>query len=499
MKRWLIYLLLTFIFFLGFYFRLYGIKDNHSFWADEAYISSVARDLSSGKITIAEAVKLPGANYQPLALLISTFSFKLFGASEFSARLPYVIFGTIGILFAYLLAARLSDKSGGLLAAFLYAFSQLNLANSTQAKPYTAIESLILIILYLLFLVEEKKTKNVYLIHLSVIVTACLSTLFHLLGVLAWIPYIVFLLIKYYSKIPAVLLKPKRYFPFLILIGAALFIIKPLYLIKTLFTLQGGKLLPYNHTTLLRELFWRNYAFIILPSIFGIIASYRKNKNLTLGIIVYTAISIGLWNFRHYSHNIRYLLPVFGIFFVYFGVFWAEVGNGLFQKKSWLACLIVASLVFLGGYKIVRKPNIYYSPNADLYGDVQVADYKSVFSTLEKKFIDLSQIVVFNDLIDAQKWYLEKKVDACFMKGVAKPLPHPAAGGTMIYGTLDQFLREKAKHPRGLLIVEDWESILPEEIKQYAKKNMKLEFRIEGLPQAQGDNWPIEVYSWGME
>ena len=68
----------------------------------------------------------------------------------------------------------------------------------------------------------------------------------------------------------------------------------------------------------------------------------------------------------------------------------------------------------------------------------------------------------------------------------------------MIYGDLNSFLIEKSKHQKGILIVEDWESYLPEDIKQYAKKNMKLEFRVEGLAQAKNDPWPLEVYSWGM-
>jgi len=52
---------------------------------------------------------------------------------------------------------------------------------------------------------------------------------------------------------------------------------------------------------------------------------------------------------------------------------------------------------------------------------------------------------------------------------------------------------------KGLIIVEDWESILPEDIKQYAKKNLKLEYRVENLGVSPTDKWPIEIYSWGFE
>ena len=42
------------------------------------------------------------------------------------------------------------------------------------------------------------------------------------------------------------------------------------------------------------------------------------------------------------------------------------------------------------------------------------------------------------------------------------------------------------------------QSKLPDYIKKYAKENMKLEIRVEGLQETKYDQWPIEVYSWGM-
>jgi hypothetical protein len=229
----------------------------------------------------------------------------------------------------------------------------------------------------------------------------------------------------------------------------------------------------------------------------GIFTVFKKNKSIFIGVAIYILSLLMLWDFKQYSHNVRYLVPFFGLLFVFFGVFWAEVGERLFNKKSAWVCLLVAVLLFAGGYKIVRKPALYYSSNADLLGDVQIADYKTAYMRLNEKYPDLKNIAVFNDVIDTEIWYMDKQANAYFMKGVVKPYPNPA-DHTMIYGTLNDFIKQKNKYPKGILIVEDWESFLPEDIKQYAKKNMKLEFRVEGLPQAEGDNWPIEVYSWGL-
>jgi 4-amino-4-deoxy-L-arabinose transferase-like glycosyltransferase len=484
------YTILVVIFiFTGFLFRLKGIQDGHSFWSDEAFVSAIARNINRGGISAIEGIEI--IIYQPLQTIITLVSFIIFGFSEFAARIPAVIFGTIGIIFAYLLGSKLSNKNGGLLSAFLYSFSQLNLANSTQAKPYTAIQTLLVAICYTIILLQERKKKYISL-HIFIILAATASTLFNYIGILTWIPYLIYFGYSYKKR---ALLYLKQ--PHIIFFGGIFFILGVFFLqipkmISTLFDSQ-----TVNNTTYLRELLWRNYAFITLPAIIGIVTMFKKNKPVFIGVSLYILSLLMLWNFKQYSHNVRYLVPLFGLLFVLFGVFWAEVGERLFNKKSAWVCLLVAVLLFAGGYKIVRKPAVYYSPNADLLGDVQIADYKTAYMRLNEKYPDLKNIAVFNDVIDTEIWYMDKQANAYFMKGVVKPYPNPA-DHTMIYGTLNDFIKQKNKYPKGILIVEDWESFLPEDIKQYAKKNMKLEFRVEGLPQAEGDNWPIEVYSWGL-
>ncbi|HLL60123.1 MAG TPA: glycosyltransferase family 39 protein, partial [Candidatus Nitrosocosmicus sp.] len=475
-------IILLFLVIIGYHFRLKGIQNNHSFWSDEAFVSSISRNILLGKLSIVDGFQI--LSYQFLQVLITSTSFIFFGFTEFAARLPSILFGTIGIVFAYLLGTKLSNINGGLLSAFLFAFSQLNLANSTQAKPYTAIQTLLLVVLYLIFLLKENK-KNHLLLHILIIISATASTLFNYIGILTWIPYIVYIFFLYRKNIITNIYKPY------ILIAAILIILGGIFLLqipKMIIALFNNPI--YNHTTYLRELLWRNYAFITLPAFIGLFTIFKKYRIMFIGISLYIFSLLFLWNFRGYSHNVRYLVPLFGLLFVLFGIFWGEIGDKVFNKKSGFICLIVAILIFMGGYKIVRKPASYYTPNADLYGDVQIADYKNTYEKIEKEFPDLNNIAVFNDVIDSQIWYMNKQSNAYFMKGVIKPTRHPV-DNTIIYGSLKEFLNEKNKYPKGILIVEDWESFLPEDIKQYAKKNMKREFRIEGLPQAQGDNWPI--------
>lgn len=498
-KSLLTYFILFLIVAAGFWFRFIGIKDNHSFWSDEAYISSVARDIVTNKKTITESLKTSGATYQPLNVLITAFSFKIFGVSEFYARLPYVIFGTLAIIFAFLLAKKISDSSGGLLAAFIMAFSQLQLANSTQAKPFIIIEVCLLAVLYLILLMETVKTKKNHCWHFLIIIVSILATLVNYFGIFVFVPYFIYLLVKNKNRFWDYLEYPK----IILSLTVFLLFIFTFYRINQTIGLFGQftglkeTFFTFNNITYFRELFWKNYGLFCLSAFFGVIFFFQRKKNLIYGLIAYIFIIFYLWNFKNYSHNIRYLIPFFGIIFIFFGVFWANIGDKLFHKKSWSICFLVAIIFYLGGDKIVRKPLGYYTPNNDLYGDVAMADYKTAYKKIEEKFADLSQIAVFNDLIDSQRYYLNKQADAYFTKEIRTPKIHPVDKKS-VYFTLNEFLKEKGKYEKGILIVEDWESFLPEDIKQHAKKNMKLELRVEGLPQAGDDKWPIEVYSWGI-
>lgn len=499
-KRFIPYILLALITVGGLFFRLKGISTNHSFWSDEAYVAAVARNFIISKISLMNALRLPGIQYQPLHFLIISLSLKLFGISEFSARLPTVIFSTVSIIIAFLLASRLSDEWGGVLAAFMMSCSQLILANATQAKPYIGLQCILLLVTYLILLLSKKTyDKSYYLIHILIIITLMVGTLLHISGMLIWLIYLSSLLFKNNKALKELFNKPQFIISLLVSILITLAFVSKTYVMANIIHPGNSQFIIGNNTTYLRELLWRNYAFITLPALFGMAVAYRKYKNIVCTVL-YLSIILLLWNFRLHTHNIRYLVPLFGLIFVFFGVFWSEVGTQLFNKKSWAVCITVIILIFLGGYKVIRKPSTYYTPNADFFADIQIADYKTAFSDLKKKYPDLKEVAIFNDWHEAQLWYLpDKPVTAYFMKGnfSKKPEPH-IYDHTMIYGSLNQFLKEKNKYRKGLLIVEDWESIMPEEIKQYAKKNMKREIRVEGLPQAAGDNWPIEIYSWGL-
>lgn len=474
----------------GVVLRFSGIRDNHSFWSDEAYVAGIARDILQHRISPIAGLTLPGASYQPLHIVSILISFSMFGFNEFAARLPSVLFSSVGIVIAFLLGRKLSNTAGGIIACFLWSFAQINLAMATQAKPYSYIQTAFIAVIYLLTQINDSRRERK--IHLAITLIASSATLMHLIGITVFIPYLFYLVQKYipFAK------ENKRRLLYLvpILIVSCIVFLEIARIIALRLTLQEA-LAHFNNFTYFRELLWRNYAFIVLPATFGLLAGFRKYPVVTSSLTLWIAVLCYFWIFRGYSHNVRYLIPLFGLLFIYFGVFWGIVAEKVLHQKYLVTVVIITGMLYVGGYKVIRKPASYYSPNADLLGDVQIADYKNLYTQVRQRIPGLSRRAIFNDWYDTQHWYLDYPVTAYFMKGKTVPEKHNV-DGQMIYGTLAQFKHEMKKYPQGIVVVEDWESIMPEDIKQYVKKNLKREIRVDGLPQAQRDNWGLEVYSW---
>jgi hypothetical protein len=471
---------------------------NYSFWADEAYISGIAYQLITGKYSLFQAFN--ALSYQKLYILVIAFFFKLFGVSELVARFPSMIAFVIGIGIIFLLAKKMSNAYGGLISAFLFAFSHLNLAYATMARPYSILEMITLLILYLL---TEKKIN-----HLLIILLCTIATLLHSIGVLIWGIYFAYSVLtwKHGNVTTWKRVNVLTFATFFTVTIVGYFLILPIILSS----LNNGQIFPYNHLYQSVKLFTYKYSFISVSAFFGFLWSFKKNKNLSLAILIYSAVVFFMATFRQYIFNIRYVLSLFGIMFLYFGVFWAKVGeryenrlNVETLKRSNVQAramipLTVILMIYITGYKVVRFPQAYYNPNIDKYGDVQIANYKDFYGKLKKRFPDYKNLFVINDTFDAEYWYFGRYSNAYFMKFTKKPYKHHIADA-MIYGSLDDFKKIIKKYPRGLLIMEDWQSFLPDDIKEYVKKNLRLEFRIESLQEATDDPWPMALYSWNVD
>lgn len=480
-------LLLCTIVLVGFSFRIKGIGTNHSFWSDEAYLSGIGKDIFTGRISFIQG--LLSIRYQLFQVITVLTSFQIFGLSEWAARIPSVVWGTLGILATFLVTKKLSNYWGGFLAAFLSAFLQINLANSTQAKPYSAIQTLFLFTVFGCSLISEKnKTKNTWLIHLLVLIGSLMAALYHTLGIICLVYYLVHQLpslLRLSRRLPKIYL-----YPAVVLIAILFFYSFRINILISLF------LRPLvNNATYFRELMWRQYGFLTLPSLFGFLLIRDQKTKISLVASILPVII--MWTFFQESKNIRYLLPLFALIPVGFGIFWTKVAEKLFKNPA-LVCICVMALLFAGGYKIVRKPAVYYTPNADLFADVQNADYKTFYKLIYEKFPDFDNLPYFTNGFDHGSWYTSHYPSAIFIKINTPPVRHDYYP-TMMYPDLSSFVEEQHKYPKGLVVMEDWQSLMPDDIKAYVKENLKLEIRVESMSVSPNDKWPLELYSWGFE
>ncbi len=470
---------------VGFWFRWKGIVDNHSFWADEAYVAGLAKDVVSRQLSLGQA--LSGLAYQKLHVLSAIAALRMWGINEMAARLPSVLWGVVGVGFAYLVAKKLSNWGGGVLAGGVYALSYLNLVYATQAKPYAALETLFLVMVYLGL---NKKTRYRWGWLLGV---TGMSVGLHALGVIS----LVFIVMQYWwyqAKNKKVNNEAFRLRALVLVVGVSVLMLAWPSVWSVI-----AKVGWYNNTTYLRELLWRQYGWMVLPAMYGMALSYRRNKATILGVVAWMGVLLVLWNFKSYSHNVRYLLPLFGVIMVFFGVFWAKVGERFFDDKWGVSALAVMVVVWLGGGKIARTPLPYYNPNLDLYGDVQNADYKTMYSLIKTRFPDYKEMAIFNDLPDTERWYMERLSDAYFNTTTGKPRVFKYGKWNVpVWVTKEKLVEEMKKHKKGIVIVEDWQSFMPEEVKEYVKQNLKFEFEVSSLTQV-GGSWPLKVYSWGYE
>ena len=113
----------------GFFLRVYGLG-RESIWLDEGYTLWFARfDLLH--------VLLNQENNPPLYFLLMHWWVMLFGGSEFSLRLPSVIFGCLSIIMIYRVGKQLYGHEEGLLAGFLLCVSAFHIAFSREARTFS--------------------------------------------------------------------------------------------------------------------------------------------------------------------------------------------------------------------------------------------------------------------------------------------------------------------------------------------------------------------------
>jgi mannosyltransferase len=136
---------------LGFGLRLYAL-DSSSLWLDEIFTATASQlDLPS-----ILRFHLDEAANPPLTSLITHLFFLFWGQSEFIARLPSVLFGSLSILLVYEVGEALWNRQVAVAGAFLMAVNAFHVQYSREARYYALMVFLALLSLIFLTRALEK-------------------------------------------------------------------------------------------------------------------------------------------------------------------------------------------------------------------------------------------------------------------------------------------------------------------------------------------------------
>lgn len=176
MKPRIVVLSLLCIVLLGLSLRLHDLPQE-SLWADETFTLRYAQLGTPSEIwtAITTTEGAPIGHY-----LLLHYWIQLFGNSEFSARLPSVIFGMLSIILIFLLGRKLLNEATGLFAASFLATSMLQVLYSQEARLYSMFGFLALLSTYFVVLIAENNGQGnscvKYYLFYGLTITLCAYT-----------------------------------------------------------------------------------------------------------------------------------------------------------------------------------------------------------------------------------------------------------------------------------------------------------------------------------
>jgi len=152
--------ILFFILALAAYLRL-GNLGVSSFWVDELdFVYAAKSEMETGEPLLNSGYAYPRAMLFTYSIIAS---FKLFGISEFSSRLPSAVFGILCVWLMYVIGKGWFNSRVGLLSALFLALSPFAIGWSRTARMYTLFQFLFFAAAYLLyrgFESEDDKPKS---------------------------------------------------------------------------------------------------------------------------------------------------------------------------------------------------------------------------------------------------------------------------------------------------------------------------------------------------
>jgi len=478
----IIKLILIILLIVGFFYRIYGLNYNHSFWTDENHVAIFVRAiLERGKPVLTNGYST--GIYQWLLYWMGAISAKIFGLNEFAVRFPSVIFGVLTIWAIYLVGKELFNRNVGLVAATLITFLKIEILWSRQARPYQALQFFYLLSAYCLYRLFKFEKFNLKYF-LGFLTCVILASLMHGLGMLIFVVGFIYFLFNRPSFF-------KNKWVFFLSFISLLFLIVPFREIIYATLLKLGKT---NNLTYYRVFLWHNYSLLTFLAFAGflfLILTRKDNWGLPfLFLFVQTlVVSFFLTNYTRYFYIVFPFLVLTASFTLH------EISRVVGKKHS-LVTLILVVFIIIMGYQSVFLPKKIYSLNDDMQETPEV-DWKKIYGFVGEKISENNDLILIANWNDLSVWYLgEGKLNYLLTESSSQK-KDGLSGALIINGTNDlkNVIKEKKK---GLIIIDSWDKYLSNETRLYCRNNLKKELEVDRLYPIQPRYWPVEVYSWGI-
>lgn len=159
--------------------RLYGLA-SESLWIDEALSVQTAKNILTWLTDVNLYLDKCMERNPPFYFIFLHYWMLLFGSSEFSIRLPSVIFGILSVYTIYNVTALLYDRRSALTASFIAAFTISFVYYSQEARPYGLL--ILMSVLSYLFFVKAYAENN-YFYRVLWVITNILLLYTHVFGI----------------------------------------------------------------------------------------------------------------------------------------------------------------------------------------------------------------------------------------------------------------------------------------------------------------------------
>ncbi|MFA5374632.1 MAG: glycosyltransferase family 39 protein [Dehalococcoidia bacterium] len=498
-------LVLIFLTIFGFVLRIYDLGQQ-SLWYDEGYsINAALAMLDKG------APILPSGWFYSHGILNTGFiaaSMGMFGETEFAARLPSVIFGTLTIPLVFFFAQKIGGKRTALIAAFLVTFLAIEIAWSRQARMYQQLQFFYILSLYLFYLFTQKRNNR--LLALTIISTIC-AALSHTYGFSLILVYAAYLLLANIRNIRKYINKDlfKRKQTIIFLLCAVILLIIGQVCFHVFSSAWGIKMNYFSEYT--------DYLTEILPVILylgavGIVIMFKRDAKTSLLLLLALAIPFYFICFHVKMLAFRYLYLITPILFIYFAYTvtyicdtlahslrkhaggTAKTTNSALQK-SWLSPALTVLIVGLSLY----GAGFSFLPQSDHWLELTAPqpDFKLAYSFINDNFEEGD--IVIDTWPAVGSFYMEQEPDFWLAFDIAGTDGQYCVDGYEQYinisciedaGDLETIVNAS---PRGWLVIDGLASYrLPQDTKDFIQENMT--YYEEGSRAIMAGT--IQVYGW---